>query len=77
MYPLQSIEVDCVLVNPHALQDFVLAGSAMPVKEGLVEQGELVVRPRITVGRAAVKRTHVRVVSGLPLISLPLHRIRP
>ncbi len=44
--------------NPHGLHDFVLAGGAMPVKEGLVEQGEPIVWPRVTVGSYAVEPIH-------------------
>jgi hypothetical protein len=42
-----------MLVNPHALREFLLAGGAVPRKEALVQQREPIVRPRITVGRAA------------------------
>ena len=51
----QPIEVDRVLINPHDLHDFLLASGAMPSKEGLVQEREPIVRPRITVGRAAAK----------------------
>ena len=49
----QPIEVDGVLIKPHDLHDFVLAGGAMPGKEALVHQREPIVRPRITIGCAA------------------------
>jgi hypothetical protein len=49
----QPVEVDSMLVNPHALREFPLAGGAVPRKEALVQQREPIVRPRITVGRAA------------------------
>jgi hypothetical protein len=48
----QPVEVDGVLINPHDLHDFLLAGGAMARKEGLVQECELIVRPRITVGCA-------------------------
>ena len=51
----QPIEVDGVLINPHALDDFLLAGGAVPHKQGVVHEREPIVRPRITVGCAAVK----------------------
>ena len=44
----QPIEVEGVLINPHDLHDFLLAGGAMPRKEGLVHQREQIVRLRIT-----------------------------
>ena len=56
----QPIEVDSVLINPHALHDFVLASGSMPRKEGLVQQREPIIRPRITVGRAAAKECTCR-----------------
>jgi hypothetical protein len=51
----QPIEVDSVLINPHDLHDFLHPGGAMPRKEALVHEREPIVRPRITVGCAAVK----------------------
>jgi hypothetical protein len=48
----QAIKVDGVLINPHGLHDFLLAGGAMARKESLVQECELIVRPRLTVGRA-------------------------
>jgi hypothetical protein len=49
----QPIEVDSVLINPHDLHDFLLASGSMPREEGLVQKREPIIRPRITVGRAA------------------------
>jgi hypothetical protein len=51
----QPIEVDSVLINPHDLHDFLHPGGAMPRKKALVHEREPIVRPRITVGWAAVK----------------------
>jgi hypothetical protein len=51
----EPIEVDSVLINPHDLHDCPLAGGAMPRKHGVVDEHESIVRPRSTVGCAAVK----------------------
>ncbi|BBY06263.1 hypothetical protein MNVI_15810 [Mycobacterium noviomagense] len=51
----QPIEIDSVLINPYDLHDFLLAGGAMAIKQGLVQQREPVVRPRVTVGCAALE----------------------
>ncbi len=51
----EPIEVDSVLINPYALHDFLGAGGALPRKQGVVHEREPIVRPRITVGCAAVK----------------------
>ena len=50
----QPVEVEGVLIKPHDLHDFVLAGGALPRKEALVHQRQPIVRPRITVGCAAI-----------------------
>jgi len=58
----QPIEVESMLIDPHDLHDFRLADGAMPGKEALVYQSQPIVRPRLTVGCAAVRgcacRTH-------------------
>jgi hypothetical protein len=51
----QPIEVERVLINPHDLHDFRLAGGVLPREEGLVHEREPIVRPRSTVGCAAVE----------------------
>ena len=51
----EAIEVEGVLIQPHDLHDFVLAGGALPGKEALVHQRQPIVRPRITIGCAAIK----------------------
>src|ERR1700722_16946308 len=51
----EPIEVDGVLIKPHDLHDFVLAGGPLPREEALVHQCEPVVRRRITIGRSAIK----------------------
>ena len=51
----RPIEVDSVLINPRGLDDFLRAEGLLPRKQGLVHQREPIVRPRITVGCAAVK----------------------
>ena len=51
----EPIEVDSVLINPHDLHDFLLAGGAMRRRPGLVRRRDPIVRPRITVGCAAAK----------------------
>ncbi len=51
----QPLEVDRVLIKPHDLYDYLLAGGAMPGKQGVVRHSEPIVRPRITVGCGAVK----------------------
>ena len=58
--PPQPIEVDSVLINPYDLHDFLHPGGAMPRKEALVHEREPIVRPRITVGCAAVKGSTCR-----------------
>ena len=51
---LEAVEVQGMLVKPHDLHDFVLAGGALPGEEALVRQRQPIVRPRITVGCGAV-----------------------
>jgi len=51
----EPIEVDSVLINSRGLYDFLRAKGLLPRKQGLVHQREPIVRPRITVGCAAVK----------------------
>jgi hypothetical protein len=51
----ESVEVEGVLVKPHDLHDFVLAGGALPGEEALVHQRQLIVRPRITIGCTACR----------------------
>ena len=51
---LEAVEVEGMLVKPHDLHDFVLAGGALPGKEALVRQRQPIVWPRITIGCGAI-----------------------
>ena len=49
----EPIDVEGMLIKPHNLHDFVLAGCALPRKEALVHQRHPIVRSRTTLGYAA------------------------
>ncbi len=52
----QPIEVDSVLINPHALDNYLLVSGLMSRKHGLVRQRESVIRSGSTIGCAVNER---------------------
>ena len=56
----QPVPVDGVLIQPHDLHDILLAGGAMPRKEGLIHQREPIILPHNIFGCGASKDARSR-----------------
>ena len=56
---LQGIDVDCALINPDPLYELSQPRRAQSEKGGLIQVGEPIVLPLITIGRATLKRPAV------------------